>query len=123
MYKLEYLPLALQDMVEIASYISHNLKNPSIAERLSVKLVEAADNITTFPYGHPVYQSIKLLQREYRKLSVEDYLMFYWIDEPSKKITIARVIYAKRNYENRLEGRSRNLKIKLKTLNAKKTVM
>ncbi len=120
MYKLEYLPLALQDMEEIASYISHNLQNPYAAESLSVKLVEAADSILTFPYAHPAYQPIKSLRWDYRKLSVENYLMFYWVDESSQKVTIARVIYAKRNYVNKLEGRSINIKIKSKDVNAKK---
>lgn len=103
MYKLEYLPIALQDMAEIARYISHELQNPSAAERISVKLVESADGISAFPYANSAYQPIRLLQREYRRLLVENYLMFYWVDEPSLTVTIARVIYVRRDYEKKLE--------------------
>lgn len=103
MYRLEYLPVALQDMAEITHYISHELQNPSSAERLSAKFVEAADGISAFPYANPTYQPIRPLQREYRKLLAENYLMLYWVDEPSQTVTIARVIYSRRDYEKKLE--------------------
>ena len=38
-YKLEYLPVAQRDMIEIVRYISEELKNPIAADRLAVELV------------------------------------------------------------------------------------
>ena len=98
MYKLEYLPIAMQDMIEIATYISRELCNPSAAEKQSVKLIEACESLVQFPYANPVYHPIKPLKREYRKILVGHYLVFYWVDEEKKHITIARIIYAKRDY-------------------------
>ena len=40
---------------------------------------------------------------EYRKTVVENYLMFYWVDEPGKTVTVARVIYGKRDYGKMIE--------------------
>ncbi len=34
MYKIEYLPLALEDLIEITKYISNTLKNSKSAQRL-----------------------------------------------------------------------------------------
>ena len=42
MYKLEYLPVAQRDMVEIVRYISGELRNPAAADRLAMELVNAA---------------------------------------------------------------------------------
>ena len=42
MYKLEYLPVARKDMIEIVRYISRELQNPDAADRLAVELVNAA---------------------------------------------------------------------------------
>ena len=67
MYKLEYLPVAQRDMVEIVRYISGELRNPAAADRLAMELVNAAESILTFPYALPAYQPIRLLKREYRK--------------------------------------------------------
>ncbi|MCL2618217.1 MAG: type II toxin-antitoxin system RelE/ParE family toxin [Defluviitaleaceae bacterium] len=39
---------------------------------------------------------------EYRKLPVKSYAMFYRVDEREKLVTIARVIYARRNHERLL---------------------
>lgn len=103
MYKLEFLPLARQDMVEIAQYISHELKNPAAARRLSNNLIEAAERLTEFPYLYAVHLPIRPLKREYRKTSIENYCIFYSVDEKTKTVTVARVIYAGRNYERMLE--------------------
>jgi addiction module RelE/StbE family toxin len=98
MYQLEYLPSAKQDMTDIAAYISHELFDPAAAEKLIAKMVESAELLTEFPYINAIHYSAKPLKKEYRKLIVKNYIMFYWIDEPIKKVIIARVIYACRNY-------------------------
>ena len=56
MYKLEYLPVARKDMIEIVRYISRELQNPDAADRLAVELVNAAESVLTFPYAAPAYQ-------------------------------------------------------------------
>ena len=45
---------------------------------------------------------IRPLKHEYRKLRVRNYLVFYWVDEERKLVTVARMIYARRNYEGLL---------------------
>ncbi|EHL70728.1 type II toxin-antitoxin system RelE/ParE family toxin [Cloacibacillus evryensis] len=108
MYKLEFLPVAQRDMVEIVQYISRELSDPTAAERLAEELISAADGIRTFPYANPHYIPLRPLAHEYRKLSVQNYLMFYWADEENKLITVARVLYAKRDYNRLLESFSRD---------------
>ena len=68
MYKLEFLPSARQDMVEIVRYISKELHNPAAANRLATSFLEAADRAATFPYAAPSYNPIRSLKHEYRKL-------------------------------------------------------
>ena len=103
MYKLEYLPTARQDMIDIVQYISQELKNPIAAERLAIEMVEAAEKILIFPYATPVYLPIRSLKHEYRKILVQNYLIFYWIDESKRLVTVARVLYARRNHNRLLE--------------------
>lgn len=96
MYKLEYLPIARRDMIDIAKYIGIKLQNPDAADRLAEKMVEKAEGLKDMPYKCSSYTPI-------RKLIVDNYIMFYWINEDSKLITIARVIYAKRDYAHLLD--------------------
>ena len=103
MYKLEYLPTTRQDMIDIVQYISQELKNPIAAERLAAEMVETAEKILIFPYAAPVYHPIRSLKHEYRKILVQNYLIFYWIDESKRLVTVARVLYAGRNHNRLLE--------------------
>ena len=103
MYDLEYLPIARSDMTEIARYISRELQNPDAAERLAEAMIEAVEDARTFPYAAPPYFPIRPLKHNYRKLLVQNYLIFYWVDDRARKITVARAIYAKRDYAAMLE--------------------
>lgn len=103
MYKVEYLPSALKDMSEIISYITKELDNRTAAGKLSEKFIETAGRIGDFPYSNPVYIPIKPLKNEYRKVVVENYLMFYSVNEEEKTVTVSRVIYGKRNYDKTIE--------------------
>lgn len=102
MYNLEYLPVARQDMIDIVRYIGRELNNPKAAERMAVELIDAGNRIASFPYANPAYILIRPLKHEYRKLLIRNYLMFYWVNEENNLVTIARVIYAKRDYEKML---------------------
>lgn len=99
MYKVEYLQTALDDIKEIFLYISNNLLNPEAAYTLIEKIVEKGDSLSSFPYGRPVYNPIRQLQHEYRTIYIDNYTLFYWVEEKNKKVVIARVVYSKRDIE------------------------
>ena len=103
MYNVEYLSSAMQDMVEIVVYITQELNNPAAAERIAERLTEAGERLREFPYAQPAYTPLRPLKHEYRKLLVENYMMLYWVTETEKRVTIARVVYARRNYAKLLE--------------------
>lgn len=51
------------------------------------------------PYHCPAYIPLRPLTHEYRKAIVKHFLMFYWVDEEKKLVSVARVIYSKRDHE------------------------
>lgn len=89
MYQLEFLPIARKDMIDIVRYLSVDLQNPQSANNLADELIQVTERLREFPYS--------ALAHEYRKLSVQNYLIFYWVDDRRQLITVARVIYAKRD--------------------------
>ena len=103
MYNVEYLPSAMQDMVEIVVYITRELNNPTAAERIAEQLTKAGESLREFPYAQPAYTPLRPLKHEYRKSLVENYMMLYWVSETEKRVTIARVVYARRNHAKLLE--------------------
>ena len=99
MYALEFLPTARKDMSEIAGYIHSVLGNPGAAVKTIQEIIDVAEEICSFPYACPIYYPLRPLTKEYRKLIVGKYILFYWVDEPRKCVTVARIIYAKRDYD------------------------
>lgn len=97
MYKIEYLELALKDMQEIVQYISHHLNNPDAANALAEKFIQHAESLSSMPYIYSTYQPLQPLKKEYRKIAVDHYNMFYTVDEENKVVIITRIIYSKRN--------------------------
>ena len=99
MYSVQYLPTARQDMIEIVEYITRVLKNPQAAEKLAREFVKRIELTRDFPYANPSYQPIRKLKNEYRRIIIENYSVFYTVDEVKRIVTISRVIYSKRNLE------------------------
>lgn len=98
-YKIEYLPIVLEDLKGIVLYISDKLKNPQAAQKIAESIVSKVESLSAFPYSLPVYTPIKPLTHEYRKFLVKNYFVFYSVDEKSKTVTIFRIIYARRNID------------------------
>lgn len=102
MYKVEILPLARKDMLEMVTYINQTLSNPVAALRLAEKMIECIESLCKSPHRYPIFYPIKPLKHDYRRMAVDNYLVFYWVEEQEKVVTVARVIYAKRAYEKLL---------------------
>jgi addiction module RelE/StbE family toxin len=96
-YRVEYLPLALSDLKSAAAHISNELGMPKAATELVERIVGDIDSLADFPYSQPAYTPIKPLKHDFRKMVVQNYSVFYWVDENSKTITVARILYNRRN--------------------------
>ena len=103
MYSVEAMPLFVPGMVETVFYFPQEVNNPAAAERIAERLAAAGESLRDFPYAQPAYTPLRPLKHEYRKLLVENYMMLYWVTETEKRVTIARVVYARRNYAKLLE--------------------
>lgn len=102
MYSVSYLPTARQDFEDIARYITLALDNPEAATRTIEGIVAAAESLASMPYRRPVYVPVRPLAREYRTIRSGHYVAFYWVEEDTQRVTIARVLFARANVSERL---------------------
>lgn len=76
-YKLRYLPVFEQDLVQTVSYITNVLKNPDAAEKLAddveTAILERLDNPLAFE-PHP---SVKKRKFPYYRIYVRNYVIYY----------------------------------------------
>lgn len=94
--KVTYSPAAVDDMDEIFSFISQD--NVSAAENLLQKLDHHISKLAEFPNMGSVLSEdeFSLVQRGYRFIVVNPYLVFYRIIGES--VIIHRILHGRRDY-------------------------
>lgn len=97
-YKVEYLPLALADLKDAVAHISDELGMPRAARELAETIIGDVASLSDFPYSRSAYTPIKPLKHDFRRLLVQNYSVFYWVDEDLKAVTVARILYNRRNF-------------------------
>ena len=102
-YEVVVQPLALQDMTEAVTYIAGELKNPIAADRLAERLVRGIESLAAIPTRCPLHHTQRPLRYEYRQLRVDNYLLLFTVSEEDETVTVARVLYARRDVDTHLE--------------------
>lgn len=100
LYSLEFLPIAKKDIDDIVFYISNILNNKSAAYNLQNNIRNVLECIMLFPYSLPVYKFKNNMDKEYRCAIVNNYSLFYTVDEANYKIIVTRIVYSKMNINN-----------------------
>jgi toxin ParE1/3/4 len=95
-YEIRLLRLAEEDLTEIISYVAAD--RPNVAEKLLVRFNIKLAVMTTNPHVGRLPHELSLKQLNYRYLIVDNYLIFYIIDE--HMIYTHRIIHGARDYKN-----------------------
>lgn len=93
MYEIRYLPMARQDILNIVTYIKEVLKAPQAAADFVSAVDDAVSRLEHFPYSCQVYMPPEALDKEYRMLRVNNYVIMYTVS--GDEVEIYRVIYAR----------------------------
>ena len=97
-FKIEYAPDAREDIESIADYIADTLCAPQAATKLLFNLRNAIETLRTFPFsGTPLTEGRAIIATR-RWLRVENYMVFYTVDEVKERVYILRVLYGPSNY-------------------------
>ncbi|KAB3530931.1 type II toxin-antitoxin system RelE/ParE family toxin [Alkaliphilus pronyensis] len=93
-YRIEYLPIAEKDLLEVLEYIQND--NLSAAISFIDELDSSISKLENFPFiGHNT-KDTRLQYLNYRALVVQYYLIFYVVTEDV--IEIRRILHGKRKY-------------------------
>ena len=98
MYKVEISHRYIYDMNACINYISDVLCNCDAAIKLKNKADTTIDEIAKNPYIYSSYISNMKLKNEYRKAKVNNYYIFFRIDEERKVVQIARFIFSNMDF-------------------------
>lgn len=99
-YNIIYSPQAFLDLAELYEYIRFTLQVPKTAGKQVNRIKYAIRSLETMPMRyHPVawepWHSVGI-----RRVSVDNYTVFYQVDENQMTVTVIRIFYSGRNIEN-----------------------
>jgi len=100
-YRVQYLPLAERDLIDIVDYISRD--TPEAARGFVEGVDRAVARLALHPRSAPQPQDQRLRRLGYRMLVIDNYLVFYVII--GRTVQIRRVIHGTRRYEFLLPDR------------------
>ncbi|NCD04277.1 MAG: type II toxin-antitoxin system RelE/ParE family toxin [Clostridia bacterium] len=103
-YKLSYLPIFYDDLLEAVNYIMLKLKNEQAAEELLNLTEMAIKERLGAPESFEKFQSMKERKYPYYRIYVKNFIVFYVvipdeIDSNSAIMEVRRFIYNRRDLE------------------------
>ena len=96
-YKLTFLPLFEEDLLEVTAYITNTLQNPSAAHRLVDDIELAIVKRLEMPLSFSPYHSSKIRNHPYYRINVRNFSIFYVIIDNTMEVR--RILYSKRNID------------------------
>jgi len=103
-YQVELGTQAQADIIEIMRYIGVTLQEPRTAGNLYRRLKEEISSLNQMPERYPYEADDRLRALGIRKLLVKNYKVLYLVNTESRRVQVARVIYAGRDISKILEG-------------------
>jgi plasmid stabilization system protein ParE len=101
-WQVEIAKTAEEDIEEIYQYIAFSLEEPGIAWNQTERIRDKIGKLSYMPERYPVIQDEPWKSREVRRVNIDNYAAFYLLDSKSAKVTVIRVLYARRDLSSAL---------------------
>ena len=96
-YDIKITRQAQEQMGDILDYISHVLFASDAANNLLDKMEKCILTLSEFPEKYQLIDEEPWRTEGVRKIVVNNFLVYYWINEGTKTVHVTAVIYAKRD--------------------------
>lgn len=103
-YKVIYSPQALQDLTEIYEYIRFTLQARIAANKQSSRIRKMIRSLAILPERHTIIEWEPWVSMKIYKVPVDNYIVFYHIDNELTTVSIVRIFYSVRNIEDLMEN-------------------
>lgn len=96
-YEIIITPDASEDLWELRNYIADVLLSPETALDYVRTVRQEIAGLVQFPARFKPIDEEPWHSRDVRKLLAKNFYVYYWIDEPRKRVYVMNVIYARRD--------------------------
>lgn len=91
---------AQNDLYKIGTYILKELLEPETAKRTVSKIADSIKSLEKMPNRNTLVRDERLANKRIRKTIMDNYIIFYIVDDNRKTVTIIRILYARRDWIN-----------------------
>lgn len=103
---------AEEDLNSIADYLIYKLLAGETALKQIDRIEQAVTSLEEMPERYHIYDKEPWKEKGLRVMGVDNYLVFYIIDNDNKTVTVIRIMYGKRDIESHLSQEKRTVDIK-----------
>lgn len=100
LYRVEYSQEALVDIKSIYTYISQILHAPLTARRQVNRIRKEIRDLEAFPTRYVLVEWEPWASMKTHRLPIDNYVVFYLVDEQAMAVKIVRIVYGGRNLED-----------------------
>lgn len=100
LYRVEYSQEALVDIKSIYTYISQILHAPLTARRQVNRIRKEIRDLEAFPTRYVLVEWEPWAIMKMHRLPIDNYVVFYLVDEQAMAVKIVRIVYGGRNLED-----------------------
>ena len=102
-YSIFFSGKALNDISDIYSYIAFELLVPQTAAKQVDRIRKAVRSLESMPSRHAIVDWEPWKSARMRKIFIDNFIVFYVVEEDSRCVNIVRIVYGKRDIENIVE--------------------
>ena len=95
-------PEAENDLRSVYRYIANNLLAPETAAKQVRRIILEIKTLSDFPLRNPVVKRGVWEKRGLRQLFVDNFIVFYLVNQKAKDVVVFRIFYNKRDVDTLL---------------------
>lgn len=97
MFDVRITKQAKEQLAEIVDYISEELCAPQAAMHLLDRLESSISSLTEYPERFQLIDDEPWRSEGIRRIVVNNFLVYYWINISDRRVHVVAIIYSKRN--------------------------
>ena len=101
-WDVELAENAEDDIENIYNYIAVTLDEPVIAWNQTERIRDKIKKLCYLPKRYPVVQDEPWKSRKVRKMTIDNYTVFYFLNDAASTVTVIRVFYSRRNIKDNI---------------------
>ena len=97
-YNISFTDISKKELRQIYLYIKINLESPLTAIELIKTIIKSIKDLNFIPNRFPIYKELNngiII----RRMPVENFSVFYSVDDKEQSVVIHKVIYSKRDLD------------------------